>query len=419
MAVVGGHHDQRIGRVGGVQRGLHRVGQADRFIQRAVRVARMQGMVDATALDHQEKAVRVLLEHGDRAARHLRQAGLAAGAFRAVVFVLHVRRLEQAQQARRVRQVQRIELGGVPDVLSVGVFGRPFVNEIAPIDACARLLRIFRIGHAGGQEIPPPAAHRHGESVGGGKVDQLRREILATFGACRSRHRRVHLPVAFGQVAVRGRGRGVGDPCRADRAGAHARGGRQFQRAHQFLPAAGGAILPGRHLRHADEAGARLHAAHDRGHGAGRVGGLLIGFVGARQRAEGQLLEAEAIAFAIHALALAGHDVRGRDRGDAHAVAQEHDDILRPLAIGMRLGGSLRGLRRAAAEPPLRRLALRPLDGRYIDRGMCGRRRRRAGAGAQQRERDAEDEMAGDGWAMVHGDPRWARGTARARHDNR
>ena len=104
---------------------------------------------------------------------------------------------------------------------------------------------------------------------------------------------------------------------------------RELERADGFVAAARCAVAALGDLIDADHAGARLHAAHDRGHRAGRIGRLEIGFVRARERGRRKVLERETILFARAALALAVENARGRDRRDAHAVAEEHDDVLR------------------------------------------------------------------------------------------
>lgn len=100
MRMVGGDDDQRVRR-----RGLHGnaygIGQRHRFIERAVGVAGVVGVIDTTAFDHQHEAIGVARQRLDRGAGHLGHAGLALRGAVAVVIELHVVRFEQAQQRRR------------------------------------------------------------------------------------------------------------------------------------------------------------------------------------------------------------------------------------------------------------------------------------------------------------------------------
>lgn len=153
-------------------------------------------------------------------------------------------------------------------------------------------------------------------------------------------------------MPVGGRQCRMSNPRGGNRAGTHAGRRRQILRGDQFVTARACAILPQRLLRDADDAGACLYAGHDRRHGASRIRRLLIGFIGAAERAERELLEALPIAFTIHALELAGHDACGGDRRQAHAVAEKHDHVLYVLSIGMRLIVGPHRLRRATAKPP-------------------------------------------------------------------
>ena len=105
----------------------------------------------------------------------------------------------------------------------------------------------------------------------------------------------------------------------------------QVEGAHQLMAEDGGAVAAGDVLVHADDAHVRLHTGHHGGHGAGRVGGLGIDVVGLGQGRVGEAVEAEHVLLPHSPLELAGEDAGGGDRGHAHAVADEEDDILGPF----------------------------------------------------------------------------------------
>ena len=176
---------------------------------------------------------------------------------------------------------------------------------------------------------------------------------------------------------------GVGQPGGADDAGRHAGAVGQLQPGQPVLAEAAGAVvaIAG---GNADGAHVGLHAGGHRGHGAGRVGRLRIGVVGLAQGGVRKDLPAEQVLLARLSFALALQDARRRHRGQAHAVTQEHDDVLRPAGHG---AVACRA-RRAAAVPPLRGLPARTVhrrdfdgDGRRTERGACGRSRASAGQG--------------------------------------
>ncbi|KAG1255088.1 hypothetical protein G6F68_010544 [Rhizopus microsporus] len=145
----------------------------------------------------------------------------------------------------------------------------------------------------------------------------------------------------------------------------------------------------------ADRTHVGLHAGGDGGHGAGRIRRLRIGVVGLAERRGREALPGQQVLFARTALLLALVDARGGHGGQAHAVAQEQDDVLGLAghrAVGGRLGGT-------AAVPPLRGLTGRVGDG--IDGDLeagRGGRGGSAGAGAQQQGGGAGGQQ-GDGTA--------------------
>ena len=117
-----------------------------------------------------------------------------------------------------------------------------------------------------------------------------------------------------------------------------------FAQPAQFVPAARSAVARGHAGPVAEHADPGFHA---RMHGAGRaraVGDLRVGVVGLDQRDIVEGLERQDVFLAALPLFLARIDARGGDGGNAHAVADEQDDVLR-LARGLCLAGSRRGAR--------------------------------------------------------------------------
>src|SRR5690606_17672378 len=96
--------------------------------------------------------------------------------------------------------------------------------------------------------------------------------------------------------------------------------------------------------------------------------GLRIGVVGLAERGGGEGFPAQPVFLAAAALALAFQDARRGDRGQAHAVAEEQDHVLRATAHG----AARRRLRRAVAEPPGRGFVAGMADGGDFDRGDGG-----------------------------------------------
>ncbi len=178
------------------------------------------------------------------------------------------------------------------------------------------------------------------------------------------------------------RGRGVGQPRGGHDPGGHAGAVSHLQPGQARLAEAVGAVVAVAG-GDADRALVAFHPGGDRGHGAGRIGGLRIGVVGLAQRGVRELLPAQQVLLARLAAALALEDAGGSHGGQAHAVAEEQDHVLRPARHGAAAGGA----RRAAAIPPVGRFAAgmghrRHLDGdRLRVPGVCGRW---GGAGGQQ-----------------------------------
>ena len=297
------------------------------------------------------------------------------------MLVLHVVGLEQAQHRWRI--LGRLQLFAVPGIGTAGVGGLPFGDQVAAIAALAGLAGVLRVGLGAGHEPGPAATQQHlrPTTVGGG--DQLPGDVDAALGHGLIGQVAVVLPVAFRAVGPGRRRGGVGEPGGADDAGGHAGAVGQLQPGQAVLAQAVGAVaaVAGRNT---DRAHVGLHPGGDRGHGPGRIGSLRIDVVGLAEAGVRELFPAQQVLLAGLAAALAVQDPCGGHRGQAHAVAQEQDHVLR-TAGHRAAGGSLGG---AAAVPPGRGFAARVRHHRHLHRdrgaGLWRRGGSGAGAGAQQ-----------------------------------
>ena len=210
VAVVGGHQDQGLVQVGGVDGRLHGARQFDGVGEGGVGVACVVAVVDTPRLHHEEVTVRVVVEDANGLFRHLAQGGLAGDVVLAVGFVLHVGLVEQSQDLAHLVRVDGVEAGPVDDVDAVGVALAPLGGEVTAIGAVA-LNGAARVGgvvgRVLGQEVAPAAAHGHLDAIHLGGVgetgaqevlifDQLRGDVLATGVHCLLGHVRDIFPVA-------------------------------------------------------------------------------------------------------------------------------------------------------------------------------------------------------------------------------
>ena len=211
-----------------------------------------------------------------------------------------------------------------------------------PLDRAERIGGVeLRIG---GQEVPAPAAHddlhavhvraREARLQKGLERHQLAGDVGAASLDGVRRHVRDVLPVAIGRDGVGGGRRGVGDARGADHAGGHAAELGQLQRADQLVERHAAALATLDPFADVDDARIGLHAGHHRRHGAGRVRGLRIDVVGARQTGVGHRLERQHVLLAALAAILPIEDARRGLGADAHAVTDEQDDVARRPAPG-------------------------------------------------------------------------------------
>ena len=152
-----------------------------------------------------------------------------------------------------------------------------------------------------------------------------------------------------------------------DHAGSQAGAVGQLQPGQQALGQAVGTVGPAAGAD-ADRTHVGLHAGGDGGHGAGRIGRLRIGVVGLAECRGREALPGQQVLFTGATLLLALVDARGGHGGQAHAVAEEQDDVL-GLAGHRTVGGGLGG---ATAVPPLRGLAGRVGDGATATLRLAG-----------------------------------------------
>ena len=294
-------------------------------------------MVDAAAFDHQDIAVFVLRQARDGGAGHVGDMGLARRVGFTVEFVLHVGRLEQAEQFDAGGEVGRLEAGLVEDELVVRRLGGPFFRQVAAVGAVAGLAVIFRVRCFLGEEFRAAAAEEDVEAAFR-PFDQLAGDVLAGVrgGAL---HVTVGFPVAQRHLGVGGGGRRVGDAGGRDEAGREACAGGELEQRVNFRTRNTGAVAIADAAVHPEHAREGLDAADHGDGGAGRVGDLEIVAVGFRQRRIRQVVHRQVVALAVFAGGLAGIDAGRSDGGDAHAVADEQDDVLRRFCPARRDAG--------------------------------------------------------------------------------
>ena len=329
MAVIGGDQHQCLIQVHGLQHLGHGGAEHLRFLQRAIRVAGVVGMIDAAAFDHQIIALAAArrlagVQLGQRKARQFRQAGL--GLVLAVMLEAQVIGRKQTQNRASVAAVQCPQALGVSNKLALRPGLLPIFHQVAAIIALAAL--------AQRQEARPAAAQHNVQPAL--ETDQLRGEIGTTGPAFGGRIGAIcAFPIAERHMAINRGRRRMGDAGGGDNADAHPLPlGDLGQRARQFFRRLAGLhALIGAHV---DGANAGFHAGV---HGAGRAGAvscLGVGVVGLDQGGAGHLVPGQVILLAGGRRAaidgmLAIKDARGGERGDAHPVTNHQDDILRAL----------------------------------------------------------------------------------------
>ena len=304
-----------------------------------------------------------------------------------------MRGLEQAQQALGAPGIDGIELRLVPDVGRAWL-GRPLGSQVATVRAAPHAGRVLGIGLRVRLEVRATPAERDFQAVADLEVDQLRRDVL-DLRATRRQHRGakvavdrvVRFPVAVADMGIVDRGRRMRDA-----------GGRHHARRHPALlsplqdrPDAlrardfGAELLAGNALVDGDGPVVGLDAGDHGGRGRRRIRSLLVRARRDRQGQVAEPLEAEPVPLAVDAALLAVEDASRGDRGHAHAVADEENDVLRAACVQLavdqlvRLDGGPAG-----AEP----LGARGGYGR--SGSIVGKRR--GGSSAQHGQAGGDDE---------------------------
>ena len=277
---------------------------------------------------------------------------------------------------------------------AAGVARQPRVDQVAAVLAPPLPVRVFGIRGAGREEVAAAAAEQHVGAVSVRGLDHLPGDVGAAGGLRRRGQLAIAFPVAIGGMGE-GRSRcGVGGARGGDHPGAHAGGFRQFPQGQHVRIQRAGTIAATRGLADADHPGAGLHPGGHRRHRAGRVGGLGIGVVGLAERGLRPGFPGQPVAFAGPALALAVEDPRGSHRRQAHAVADEQDQVAR-ASVHRAARGRLRG---AVAEPPRGGFAIGMADRGHGDDGIGSRRRsarcRRAGTRCKGRGKEGGEWRA-------------------------
>ena len=338
--VRGQHDDERIGQLGvddahlGKRR-RDRVVVGLGVLQRRERARLLESETDPPRLDHQKIAVRVFLEHVDRARRHHGQGRLQGAC--ALEIEMQPRATEEAEQFRR-RGRYGGEFGRRGDDRIVL---RPhFRDQVARIDA-TRSARV-----AAGQEVLHAAAEHDVHA-------SAELAVVARTADDELRGDRV-LAIAMAQVRIGRGGGGLGDARRRDDAGAAARRLRQFeQRRHgaavarcrtrrlgAFRVRRAVRILSARFGGRCDDGVVDLDAGHVGRHRGRCIACVRVVRPGLDESRLGKLVDREFAVFAGRV------DARGRHRHHAIAIADEDDQI----ACRVRHRRSDLGRRRLRAE---------------------------------------------------------------------
>ncbi len=321
MAVIGGDHDQRFGGIGVVDRILHRAREFDRLFQRIARLPGVVRVIDPPAFDHQVETIRISLQPRDRLRGHVGEGRLG----RIRLPVGHEGQVTGVEQAEhRLVHWRGGQFGGGLDH-GAAVGRGPCTGQIgARIDPAATALLVLAVEHRGA------AAERDVELA----LCQLQRDVLAALPLLVGGDVGVALPVTIRAARIdAGRSR-MGQARRGDDP---ERESALFHFLAQQRQGIGERILAHALFRirpdaeHSDAGlGPRMH----RGRRASAVGNLRIGVVGLDQRKVIELLEAEPVFLPRLAALLPFVNARSGDGGDAHAVTDEQDHVLRLLRRG-------------------------------------------------------------------------------------
>ena len=245
-----------------------------------------------------------------------------------------MRLFEQAQQLVGLFRVHRGKAFAVPDIGAFGVGGLPRGDQVLAIGALALFARIFGVSRGVGHEMLASAAQHDFKAIAVRPFDHLPRNVDAAFGLGRGGHIGIHFPIALRGVGIGGCGRGVGDG-----RGRHDAGGislvlGHFEQRFDLIRFGRLAIVLHRLRTNAQNAVQRFDAGDDGGCGRRAVGHLAIMRIGFDQGGVRQAVHLRDIGFAVDALLLPFKNAGGGQGGDAHAVADEDDDIARRAIVG-------------------------------------------------------------------------------------
>ena len=273
--------------------------------------------------------------------------------------------------------IELVELLLVPqEHAAVGIAVLPFLHEVAPVLARALAIRVLGIVRGLGQEAVAAAAEDDLEAVAVGPCGELLGNVLAACSHRLWRHVRVALPVAVRGVGVHGGRGGMGDASGGNDAGRLPCPLGHGGQAQDLLALRSGAVADLDLAVDSDHVVARLDAGDHRNRRRSGIGNLRVMGVGLRQGRVGQRLHAERVRLAVDAALLTFVDPAGRDRGDAHAVADEQDHVLGAVGV------------RRDAQPFLKRRVGSPKIGIVgLGQGVLGVRRATCG-GEQRRDTD-------------------------------
>ena len=165
--------------------------------------------------------------------------------------------------------------------------------------------------------------------------DHLPRNIGAARRLGRLGHQAVDLPIPLRHMGIGGGGGRVGDGRGGDDAGGIALILRHFEQRRHLERRGRGTVIFDRLRSDADHAIFGFDPGDQRGGGWRAVGDLCIVGIGFDQSGVGQAVHLRDKGFPVDALLLPFEYASGGQRADAHAVADEQDDIARLAVVGL------------------------------------------------------------------------------------
>jgi len=280
-------------------------------------------VIDPPAFNHQVKPVRIGLQSRNRLRGHVGQGGF----WRIRLAIDHVGQMAGVEDAEHRLVHRRGDKAGGVFHHHPAAARRPCAGQISRCIGAPSAL-VLAVKHR------RPAAQRHIEI----SLCQLQRDVLAPLPLLIGGDCGVGFPIAVGAARIDACRSGVGEPGGSDDAQRQPATFHFFAQQRQRVRQRILAHTLFRVRPDAEHPDAGFDARMHRGGCARRVGHLRIGVVGLDQRHMIELFKAQLVFLTRFPALLRFVDARGGDGGNAHAVADEQDDV-----FGARLGGGLLG----------------------------------------------------------------------------